>query len=740
MRKGKEKSKKGTLQELEGLRQQVAGFEIMKQQYEWTEKRLQESEERYRTFFEQAPDSILLIDVENGRFVEFNDKACQDLGYRRKEFAKLKISDIEAAESPQEVRKHVDNIIKEGGDFFETKQRTKNGEIRDVLVSTRIITIKGKKFIHSIWRDITVRKKVEEACLENERKFSTLLSNMPGIAYSCRNDRDWTMVFISDGCQELTGYKPQDIINNSKISYNNLIHPDDQGSVWDQVQKALKEKASFTLEYRIRTASGQEKWVWEQGRGVYSDKGRLLTIEGFITDTSGRKKTEEELLITKFVFDNMADAAFWIASDGQISYVNSAACNLLGYSYKELSTMKVFDIDVNFTPDTWPQRWKAMKKDKIGRAETRFITKEGKQFPVEIHGKYMKYDGQEYICAIARDVTERWRIEGALRRAEEEKTGILDSLSEMVAYYTKDLRIIWANKAAGASVGLSPVELVGNRCYEVWHNRKMPCEDCPAVKVFKTGNYEELEVILSDGRVWFVRAHPVKDLEGNVSGVVEVITDITAKKKIEQERRQSLNKSRRILEETVIALAATAERRDPYTAGHQRRVAHLACAIAKEMNLGDDKIEGVRMASIIHDVGKVYVPSEMLTKPSGLSDLEFSIIKTHPQVGYEILSPVEFPWPIALIVLQHHEKIDGSGYPKGISGDDILIESRIITVADVVEAMASYRPYRAALGIEEALVEIQKNKGNLYDAKVVNTCLKLFNKKLFKFEPEQTFP
>jgi len=603
MGKAKEKPDKKIHQELENLRQQVAEFGIMKRQYQWAEKRFKESEERYRTFFEQAPDSILLIDIEDGRFVEFNDKACQSLGYSRKEFGKLKIPDIEAVESRQEVREHIDSIIKKDGDIFETKQRTKSGEVRDILVSTKIVTVKGRRFIHGIWKDVTEQK-----------------------------------------------------------------------------------------------------------------------------------KAEEELLITKFVFDHMADAALWVAADGQISYVNSAACTLLGYSYKELSVLKVFDVDVNFTPQIWPQRWKAMKKDKIGKTETSFITKEGKQFPVEIHGKYMKYDGQEYVCAIVRDITERWRVEGALRRAEEEKTEILDSLSEIVAYYGKDMRILWANKTAGAFSGLSSIELVGSRCHDVWHKRKMPCENCPVVKVFKTGDCQESEIALSDGRVWFVKAHPVKDLEGDVSGVVEVVSDITIKKKVEQERRQNFNKSRRILEETVIALAATAERRDPYTAGHQRRVAHLACAIAKEMNLDEDKIEGIRMASIIHDVGKVYVPSEMLSKPSELSALEFSIIKTHPQIGYDILNPVEFPWPIAIIVLQHHERIDGSGYPKGIFGKDILIEAKILTVADVVEAMASYRPYRAALGIEKALAEIQKNRGILYDQQVVDSCIKIFKKKQFKFE------
>jgi len=574
------------------------------------------------------------------------------------------------------------------------------------------------------------REHTREAEQQNLELYRALTKASPdGVAFI---DLDGNFVMVNQQAAKLHGFSAkEEMIGKNALDF-----------ISDQRKKEIKEDLA-KLEKTGKILNVETTFFRKDGSSFFGSlsmsllkdaKGNPKAFVGTLRDVTEKKKTEEELSITKFVFDNMADAALWVAADGQISYVNSAACSLLGYSYKELSTMKVFDIDANFTPQTWPQRWKIMKRDKIGKAQTHFITKEGRQFPVEIHGKYMEYDGQEYVCAIVRDITERWRVEGALRRAEEEKTGILDSLSEMVAYYGKDMRILWANKAAGASSGLSPAELVGSRCHDVWHKRKMPCENCPVAKVFKTGDCHEEEITLSDGRVWFTRAHPVKDLDGDVSGVVEVISDITIKKKIEQERRQSFNKSRRILEETVIALAATAERRDPYTAGHQRRVAHLACAIAKEMNLDEDKIEGIRMASIIHDVGKVYVPAEMLSKPSELSALEFSIIKTHPQVGYDILNPVEFPWPIAIIVLQHHEKMDGSGYPKGISGKDILIEAKILTVADVVEAMASYRPYRAALGMEKALAEIQKNRGTLYDQQVVDSCIKIFKKKQFKFE------
>jgi len=169
----------------------------------------------------------------------------------------------------------------------------------------------------------------------------------------------------------------------------------------------------------------------------------------------------------------------------------------------------------------------------------------------------------------------------------------------------------------------------------------------------------------------------------------------------------------------------------PYTAGHQRRVADLAVAIAAELELPTDKIDGVNMASTIHDIGKIAVPAEILSKPTNLSDIEFGLIKSHTQAGYDILKDIEFPWPVARAILEHHERIDGSGYPNGLKGDEILMEARIMAVADVVEAMASHRPYRPALGIEVALEEIEKNKGTYYDSDVVDACLKLFREKRY---------
>ncbi len=210
--------------------------------------------------------------------------------------------------------------------------------------------------------------------------------------------------------------------------------------------------------------------------------------------------------------------------------------------------------------------------------------------------------------------------------------------------------------------------------------------------------------------------------------------DVTELNKAKKNLQKSLYKLKRALEGTIRALMSAVEMRDPYTAGHQNGVAKLACAIAKELDFSDDQIEGLRVACLLHDIGNLNIPAEILNKPGRLSDLEYTLLKTHPQFGFEILRTISFPWPVAQMVLQHHEKLDGSGYPQGLSGDQIIREARIITVADVVEPISSHRPYRPALGIEKALDVIEEGKGTLFDPEIVNVCVKLFREKGFKFD------
>jgi putative nucleotidyltransferase with HDIG domain len=239
-------------------------------------------------------------------------------------------------------------------------------------------------------------------------------------------------------------------------------------------------------------------------------------------------------------------------------------------------------------------------------------------------------------------------------------------------------------------------------------------------------------VEFNDGRV-FERVSLPQRLGGRTVGRVWNFRDITQFKRSESELQETLKILRRALGGTIQAIALTVEKKDPYTAGHQQRVSDLARAIATELRLPKQTIDGVRLAGSIHDIGKNCVPADILSKPGKLTDHEFGIIKTHPEVGFEILRGIRFPWPIAKAILQHHERIDGSGYPSGLKGDNIIIEARVIAVADVVEAISSHRPYRPALGTSVALHEITKGRGVIYDADAVDACIRLLNEKKFRF-------
>jgi putative two-component system response regulator len=216
--------------------------------------------------------------------------------------------------------------------------------------------------------------------------------------------------------------------------------------------------------------------------------------------------------------------------------------------------------------------------------------------------------------------------------------------------------------------------------------------------------------------------------------VQELEQEITERKKAEDEIKEGAKKLITAMEAIIESISATVEVRDPYTAGHQRRVADLAFAIATELELPEATTRGLKLASMVHDIGKMYVPAEILSKPGKLNEIEYSMIQVHPQAGYDILKHIDFPWPIAHIVLQHHERQNGSGYPHGLSGEKIILEARILAVSDVVEAMSSHRPYRPSRGIDAALEEIAKNKGILFDNAVADACIRLFKEKDFKFE------
>lgn len=328
---------------------------------------------------------------------------------------------------------------------------------------------------------------------------------------------------------------------------------------------------------------------------------------------------------------------------------------------------------------------------------------------------------KENFVAVFENITER-------RKAEKDYQSIFENVQEGIFRSTPEGKIILANEAMAKMFGYdSPAEIMADITDAALQLYTYP-EDRAKMKAIMeeqnvVRNYE-IQFHRKDGGAFWASAtmKAIRNGKDRILYFEGILEDIT-------ERKQNIARLRKTLGGAVQAIASLVETRDPYTAGHQRRVADLARAIATEMGLSGDQIDGIRIAGTIHDLGKISVPSEILTIPRKLTALEYSLIKNHPQSGYDILKDIEFPWPIARMIVEHHERINGSGYPNGLPGEDLLIESKILSVADVVEAMATHRPYRPALGIDAALAEITANRGILYDPEVVDACLRLFRDK-----------
>lgn len=330
---------------------------------------------------------------------------------------------------------------------------------------------------------------------------------------------------------------------------------------------------------------------------------------------------------------------------------------------------------------------------------------------------------------------ENQRIKKELYMAKEQYKRIIEAVPTGIIIHCEG-RIVLANPEAAKIIGVeSPEALIGKPVIDFISDKRKKVDVKPigqkVVTLKDTPPFEE-EFVRLDGKIIAVRLTAISYEYMGKPAVQVFFNDITKQKEAEKKLKENYKALQRTWENTIRAMADIVEIRDPYTARHQKQVAKLASKIAKEMCLPEQQRRGLVMASYIHDIGKIYVPGEFLTKTGKLESNELNIIKNHSQAGYNILKNIDFKWPISEIVLQHHERMDGSGYPRGLSGEDILIEARILAVADVVEAIASHRPYRPSLGTNKALEEITKGKGILFDSEVVDACLKLFIEKGLK--------
>jgi PAS domain S-box-containing protein/putative nucleotidyltransferase with HDIG domain len=328
-------------------------------------------------------------------------------------------------------------------------------------------------------------------------------------------------------------------------------------------------------------------------------------------------------------------------------------------------------------------------------------------------------------------------LESRLVERERLLSTTLEAIGEAVITVDARGAVQYLNPVGEHLLGVSPSEALGRPLDAIFTVEEQCPGNSPAGAFAGGDNGHKCHVLLTgNGKRLFIEKTitPIRGESGDGAGSVLVFRDISARLRAEQALIESLGKLRLTLEATVGALGVASEKRDPYTAGHQQRTALLAQAIAVEMGLDPHRIEGVRAAGLLHDIGKISIPAEILTKPAKLTEIEFGIIRSHPQVGHEILKTIPFPWPVAEIVYTHHERLDGSGYPRGLKGHEILLESKIMAVADVVEAMSSHRPYRPALGTDKALEEVLGLAGTVFDQDAARICALLIREKGFSFD------
>jgi len=334
---------------------------------------------------------------------------------------------------------------------------------------------------------------------------------------------------------------------------------------------------------------------------------------------------------------------------------------------------------------------------------------------------------------------ERRESREALDESEAKYRTILEEIGD--AYFEVDLagNFIFVNKAMCEALGYPREALIGMNYQAVTEPEDVKTVFEAYNQVYreqKTNAIISYYTVRKDGQRGFVEimASLRRDRSGRILGFRCVGRDITERKMAEEKLERTNIILKKTLHDAIMAMVKIVEMRDPYTAGHQQGVADLATAIAREMNMSDEQVEQLSMAAMVHDIGKIYVPAEILNYPGKLTHVEFDMIKMHSKGGYDIVKSIDFPCSVAQSILQHHERIDGSGYPDGLKGDAILLHAKVLAVADVVEAMASHRPYRAAVGIDKALEEISSNRGRLYDPDIVDVCVRLFKENRFKFK------
>jgi PAS domain S-box-containing protein/putative nucleotidyltransferase with HDIG domain len=587
-------------------------------------------------------------------------------------------------------------------------------------------------------------KRAEEALRNSENRYRFLVDNTKEIVLIV--NKRGKIIFVNKNTLINYGYSKEELIGKSITHF--LTRDCIKKVLYALIQEFLGHSQP-EIEVRAKTKAGEIRYLRiAEGSVPIYDNERLTGVMVSASDITEHKKAEEALRknekLFKELWDNAPVAYHTLDTKGIITRVNQTEAKMLGYTKEEMIGKSILEF---ILPEQRTEAQRRFQQKIIGHsipgAENRiYVRKDGSKIHVDINDVVEKdRDGKAIsVRTTMVDVTERKRAEEALRESEKRYRNLFDNVPVGLYRTTPAGECLDANPALVQMLGYLARESLLTINVSSDYLNPEDRERWETV-MEKNGVVEDFEIQVRrrDGKIIWVKdsARAIMDKEGCVLCYEGAWVDFTGRKKAEEELSYTIEILRKNMGATIQAISRLVEMRDPYTAGHQRRVADLARAIAKEMGLLQEQVDGIRMAGLIHDIGKVSVPAEILSKPGRLGEIEFNMIKIHSQYGYEILKPVEFPQPIAQAILQHHERIDGSGYPLGLSDKEILIEAKILAVADVVEAIISHRPYRPAHSLNQALEEIPKNSGVLYDPKVIETCLSLFVEKGFKFREEK---
>ncbi len=692
--------------------------------------KLRTSEDHFRSAFDNAAIGMALV-APDGHFLKVNRSLCEIVGYSEEELLAMS---FQAITHPDDLQTDLEYVRQ----MLAGKIRTYRMEKRDfhklehivwILLSVSLVyDAEGEPmyFIAQI-QDLTERKQAGEA-------FRTVYDNSLVAIYIVQGG---AIQFINSQFERQMGYSRSELLGADPLSF---VVPQDRAMVRENAMKRLKGNRSSAYEYRVLTKAGETRWVVETVTSIQYRGERAVL--GELMDITDRKMAEEDVRRYRQdrenVFQSIGHPIVILDRDHRVLAANHTAATVLGKLEEDLRGRYCYEIfHGTDAPIAGCPMELALKSQGQESAEVEVQTIGG--IFLTSCTPVVNDEGQiDKIIHIATDITDRKKAENALRESEERYRTLVETSPEAIVLTDLESRITMCNQTAAEMYGVGNAdELVGRNAFELIAPEDQERAAANALKVLGGTSIRNVEytAIRRDGtRVPVeVSVSPLGPPGENPRSFMAIIRDISQRKEAADNLNASLAKLRRTLEGTIEAMALTVETRDPYTAGHQRRVAQLAGAISEEMRLSQEQVRLIRMAGVIHDIGKIGVPSEILSKPGRINEFEFSLIKAHPRIGYDILKTIEFPWPLAEIVLQHHEMMDGSGYPLGRKGREILLEARIVAVADVVEAMASHRPYRPALGIGSALEEIVRTKAIQFDSDVVDACVRLFANEGFEF-------